>query len=152
MDITHPLLTFVRLSYCNWNKGKSAYRWHFQYHLPTSSCQRSLWTTPRAGKLLSNTKHDWWATLSCYMSLSFLIKAYNSSMTPFILPNKTYLHCPVLVDFAIYPKGFSKYRRNIINHNQIQVNDFQNDSFVWTLLNFEQIILHDLKVWTKGTC
>ena len=131
---------------------KSAYRWHFQYHLPTSSCQRSLWTTPRAGKLLSNTKHDWWATLSCYMSLSFLIKAYNSSMTPFILPNKTYLHCPVLVDFAIYPKGFSKYRRNIINHNQIQVNDFQNDSFVWTLLNFEQIILHDLKVWTKGTC
>ena len=24
--------------------GKFAYRWHFQYHLPTSSCQRSLWT------------------------------------------------------------------------------------------------------------
>ena len=26
------------------SKGKSASRWHFQYHLPTSSCQRSLWT------------------------------------------------------------------------------------------------------------
>ena len=27
-------------------KGKPAYRWHFHYHLPSSSCQRSLWTTP----------------------------------------------------------------------------------------------------------
>ena len=26
--------------------GKSAYRWHFWYHLPTSSCHRSLWTPP----------------------------------------------------------------------------------------------------------
>ena len=29
-------------------KGKSAYRWHFQYHLPSCSCQRSLWTSPYA--------------------------------------------------------------------------------------------------------
>ena len=30
----------------NFYKGKSEYRWHFQYHLPTSSCQRSLWMPP----------------------------------------------------------------------------------------------------------
>ena len=26
---------------------KSAYRWYYQYHLPTLSCQRSLWMTPK---------------------------------------------------------------------------------------------------------
>ena len=29
-----------------WDEGKSTYRWHFQYHLPTSSCHRSLWMPP----------------------------------------------------------------------------------------------------------
>ena len=39
------LTTYLQLTeflYCY--RGKSAYCWHFQYHLPTSSCKRSLWT------------------------------------------------------------------------------------------------------------
>ena len=40
------LVTLVNeFPYCF--KRKSTYRWQFQYYLPTSSCQRSLWTTPK---------------------------------------------------------------------------------------------------------
>ena len=41
----YPLLTFVmEFLYCY--KGKSAYRWRIQYHIPLSSCQRGLWMPP----------------------------------------------------------------------------------------------------------
>ena len=44
---TYPLLTFVgEFPYCHIGKICCAYHWHFQYLLPTWSCQRSLWTTP----------------------------------------------------------------------------------------------------------
>ena len=36
-----------RNSYTVKYKEKSAYNWNFQYHLPTLSCQRSLWTSPK---------------------------------------------------------------------------------------------------------
>ena len=37
------MLTFVKEFLCCY-KDKSAYWWYFQYHIPTSFCQRSLWT------------------------------------------------------------------------------------------------------------
>ena len=39
-----PVDKVKEFHYCY--QGKSAYCWHIQYHLPTSSCQHSLWTTP----------------------------------------------------------------------------------------------------------
>ena len=40
--LVDDILTFVmEFFYCCY-RGKSAYRWHFQYHLPTSSCQRLI--------------------------------------------------------------------------------------------------------------
>ena len=40
---TYPGLTFVEED-AYYYKGQSAYYWHFQYHLPTSSCRHCLWT------------------------------------------------------------------------------------------------------------
>ena len=40
--LTYPGLTFVE-EFLYYYKGKSAYRLHFPYHLPTSSCPRSYW-------------------------------------------------------------------------------------------------------------
>ena len=43
---TQPLLSFVKNSFCEIRENLHRYRWHFQYPLPTSSCQRSLWMPP----------------------------------------------------------------------------------------------------------
>ena len=43
---THPWVTFLKEFLYYYFKEKSAYLWHFQYHLSTSSCQHNLWTTP----------------------------------------------------------------------------------------------------------
>ena len=42
---TLPLTLGKEFFYCY--KGKCTHCWHFQYWLPTSSCQRSLWTIPK---------------------------------------------------------------------------------------------------------
>ena len=56
----YPLLTFVvEFLYCY--KGKSAWHWHLQYHLiPTSSCQRSLWTPPLAAVSSNEPRSATW--------------------------------------------------------------------------------------------
>ena len=46
--------TFVIEFLCCY-KDKSTYWWYFQYHLPTSSCQRSLWMPPSRKKHHSST-------------------------------------------------------------------------------------------------
>ena len=46
-----PLLTtYLGTLVLLWGKT-SVYRWHFQYHLPTSSCQCSLWMPPSDNSL-----------------------------------------------------------------------------------------------------
>ena len=48
---TYPWLTFLK-DFLSYYVVKSTYRWHFPYHLPTSSCQRSFWMTPYSGWLI----------------------------------------------------------------------------------------------------
>ena len=46
-SMTYPTPVVICEEFVLWNKGiLHKYRWHFQYHLPTSSCQRSLWMPP----------------------------------------------------------------------------------------------------------
>ena len=47
-----------------------AYRWNFKYHLPTSSCQRSLWTLPYLKFL------PYEASNSHYFAFSFQISLF----------------------------------------------------------------------------
>ena len=44
--LTKFWLFLNRLPELGWHLQKSAYCWHFQYHLPTSFFQRSLWMPP----------------------------------------------------------------------------------------------------------